>query len=116
MPFAAARKTLVHLADGRELIYFDAEAGPDAARAAYPDTRPLDPGPGSGESRFDPLPDELIGPLPHRLRAAAAGPVPAGDLGQLPGRRVVPQRRVPLAHPGHRRALVRLRRPGRPAG
>jgi UDPglucose--hexose-1-phosphate uridylyltransferase len=127
MPFAAARKTLVHLADGRELIYFDAEAGPDAARAAYPDTRPLDARPGSGESRFDPLlgewaaiaanrqvrpyhpgpdvcpfcpstsarhteipapdyevavfenrfpalsgspepPDELIGPLPHRLR------------------------------------------------
>ena len=51
-----------------------------------------------------------------RLRAAAAGPVPAGDLGQLPGRRVVAQRRVPLAHPGHRRALVSLRRPGRPAG
>jgi UDPglucose--hexose-1-phosphate uridylyltransferase len=127
MPFAAAHKTLVHLADGRELIYFDAEAGPDAARAAYPDTRPLDARPGSGESRFDPLlgewaaiaanrqvrpyhpgpdvcpfcpstsarhteipapdyevavfenrfpslsgspepPDELIGPLPHRLR------------------------------------------------
>ena len=41
---------------------------------------------------------------------------PAGDLGQLPGRRVVAQRRVPLAHPGHRRALVRLRRPGRPVG
>lgn len=44
MPFAAARKTLVHLADGRELIYFDAEAGLDAARAAYPDTRPLERG------------------------------------------------------------------------
>jgi hypothetical protein len=49
-----------------------------------------------------------------RLRAAAAGPVPVEDLGQLPGRRVVAQRRVPLAHPGHRRALVRLRRPRRP--
>jgi hypothetical protein len=51
MPVAAAHKTLVHLADGRELIYFDAEAGPDpGARAAYRDTRPLDPRPGSGES------------------------------------------------------------------
>ena len=37
-----------------------------------------------------------------------------GVLAQLPGRRVVAQRRVPLAYPGHRRALVRLRRPGRP--
>ena len=52
MPFAAAHKTLVHLADGRELIYFDAEAGPDAARAATPtpghSTRGRDPAsPGS---------------------------------------------------------------------
>jgi hypothetical protein len=44
MPVAAPHKTLVDFADGRELIYFDAEAGPDpGARAAYPDTRPLDP-------------------------------------------------------------------------
>ena len=91
MPFAAAHKTLVHLADGRELIYFDAEAGQD------PGARDIAP-----ERAAD------------RLRAAAAGPVPVEDLAQLPGRRVVAQRRVPLAHPGHRRALVRLRRPRRP--
>jgi hypothetical protein len=50
----------------------------------------------------------------ERLRAAAAGPVPVEDLAQLPGRRVVAQRRVALAHPGYRRALIRLRRPRRP--
>jgi UDPglucose--hexose-1-phosphate uridylyltransferase len=58
MPVAVAHKTLVHLADGRELIYFDAEAG--AGRGVYPDIRPLDPRPGSGESRFDPLLGEWV--------------------------------------------------------
>lgn len=76
MPFAAAHKTLVHLADGRELIYFDAEAGPDpGARAAYPDTRPLDPRPGSGESRFDPLLGEWVAVAANRqVRPYHPGP------------------------------------------
>lgn len=75
MPFAAARKTLMHLADGRELIYFDAEAGPDAARAAYPDSRPLDARPGSGESRFDPLLGEWVAIAANRqVRPYRPGP------------------------------------------
>ena len=73
MPVAAAHKTLVHLADGRELIYFDAEAG--AGRAAYPDTRPLDPRPGSGESRFDPLLGEWVAIAANRqVRPYHPGP------------------------------------------
>jgi UDPglucose--hexose-1-phosphate uridylyltransferase len=64
MPLAAARKSVTHLADGRELIYFDDADGPD--RTAYPDTRPLDPLPGPGESRFDPLLGEWVTVAGHR--------------------------------------------------
>ena len=73
MPFAAAHKTLVHLADGRELIYFDAQAG--TGRAAYPDTRPPDPRPRSGESRFDPLLGEWVAIAANRqVRPYHPGP------------------------------------------
>jgi UDPglucose--hexose-1-phosphate uridylyltransferase len=58
MPVAAARKTVTTLADGRELIYFDSPSAQD--RTVYPDTRPLDPRPGPGESRFDPLLGEWV--------------------------------------------------------
>jgi UDPglucose--hexose-1-phosphate uridylyltransferase len=64
MPCQTARKTVVHLADGRELIYFDTGDGAD--RAAYPDTRPLDRGPEPGESRFDPLLGEWVTVAGHR--------------------------------------------------
>lgn len=64
MPLAAARKTVVHLADGRELIYFDSAGGTD--RGAYRDTRPLEPRPGPGESRFDPLLGEWVTVAGHR--------------------------------------------------
>ncbi len=60
MPCQAVRKTVTHLADGRELIYFDAAAGPAKDRTAYPDTRPLGKGPEPGESRFDPLLGEWV--------------------------------------------------------
>ena len=47
MPLTAARKSVTHLADGRELIYFDPQDGPDpGARTAYPDTRSPEPRPG----------------------------------------------------------------------
>ena len=73
MPFAAAHKTLVHLADGRELIYFDAQAG--TGRAACPDTRPPDPRPRSGESRFDPLLGEWVAIAANRqVRPYHPGP------------------------------------------
>jgi hypothetical protein len=39
MPDAAVRKTVTHLTDGRELIYFDRPGAPD--RGGY-----RDPGPG----------------------------------------------------------------------
>jgi UDPglucose--hexose-1-phosphate uridylyltransferase len=58
MPREAAYKSVVHLADGRELIYFDSKDETD--RAAYPDTRPLGHGPQPGESRFDPLLGEWV--------------------------------------------------------
>ncbi len=57
-------KTVMHLADGRGLIYFDSKRGTD--RAAYPDTRPLGPGPAPGESRLDPLPGEWVTVAGHR--------------------------------------------------
>ena len=49
MPFAAAHKTLVHLTDGRELIYFDAEAGPDPG--AHQDIAPERPRTGCARPR-----------------------------------------------------------------
>ena len=58
MPVAAVRTTVTHLADGRELIYFDRPGAPD--RTGYEDPRPLGPRPGPGESRFDPLLGEWV--------------------------------------------------------
>ncbi len=60
MPYQTARKTITHLADGRELIYFDSAAASGRDRAAYPDTRPLGSGPEPGESRLDPLLGEWV--------------------------------------------------------
>jgi UDPglucose--hexose-1-phosphate uridylyltransferase len=64
MPREPVRKTLVHLADGRELIYFDSKD--DGDRTAYPDTRPLGDGPQPGESRLDPLLGEWVAVAGHR--------------------------------------------------
>ena len=73
MPAAAVYKSVVHLADGRELIYFDADDARD--RAAYPDTRPLGPRPGTGESRFDPLLGEWVAVAGNRqVRPFQPGP------------------------------------------
>jgi UDPglucose--hexose-1-phosphate uridylyltransferase len=73
MQATAVHKSVVHLADGRELIYFDAEDGKD--RAVYPDTRPLGPPPGTGESRFDPLLGEWVAVAANRqVRPYQPGP------------------------------------------
>ena len=67
------KKTVTHLADGRELIYFD--SGDAEALAAHPDKRPLDPVLTNGETRYDPV----LGRV-GRDRRAPAGPdlPPAG--------------------------------------
>lgn len=64
MPCQTVRKSVLRLADGRELIYFDSQDGAD--RAAYPDTRSLGRGPEPGESRFDPLLGEWVTVAGHR--------------------------------------------------
>jgi UDPglucose--hexose-1-phosphate uridylyltransferase len=60
----SVKKTVTHLADGRELIYFD--AGDDAARAGCRDLRPLDPVGTSIQSRLDPVLGEWVVIAAHR--------------------------------------------------
>ncbi|SEN46231.1 galactose-1-phosphate uridylyltransferase [Nonomuraea pusilla] len=57
------KRTITHLADGRELIYFDRRD--DADRGAV-DRRPLDPRPVASELRYDPLTEEWIAMAGHR--------------------------------------------------
>ncbi|MER6511815.1 galactose-1-phosphate uridylyltransferase [Nonomuraea sp. NPDC001636] len=57
------KRTITHLADGRELIYFDRRD--DADRSAI-DRRPLDPRPVASELRYDPLTEEWIAIAGHR--------------------------------------------------
>ncbi|MFI9558427.1 galactose-1-phosphate uridylyltransferase [Nonomuraea endophytica] len=57
------KRTITHLADGRELIYFDRRD--DADRGAV-DQRPLDPRPLASELRYDPLTEEWIAIAGHR--------------------------------------------------
>lgn len=58
------RKTATQLADGRELIYFDADDTP--RRTASPDRRPLEPHGAAVEMRHDPLLDEWVAVATHR--------------------------------------------------
>jgi UDPglucose--hexose-1-phosphate uridylyltransferase len=53
----------MHLADGRELIYFD--SGDDAVRDE-PDRRELPPPPPASEIRYDPILDEWVAIAAHR--------------------------------------------------
>ncbi|MDH2429764.1 galactose-1-phosphate uridylyltransferase [Sphaerisporangium sp. TRM90804] len=57
------KRTVTHLADGRELIYFDRRD--DADRGAA-DTRDLPPRPLASELRHDPLMDEWVAVAGHR--------------------------------------------------
>ncbi|GII03795.1 galactose-1-phosphate uridylyltransferase [Planobispora takensis] len=57
------KRTLTHLADGRELIYFDRNDGAD--RGAV-DTRELPARPVASELRYDPLTEEWIAIAGHR--------------------------------------------------
>jgi UDPglucose--hexose-1-phosphate uridylyltransferase len=57
------KRTITHLADGREMIYFDRRD--DADRSAV-DTRVLPPRPPASELRYDPLLDEWVAVAGHR--------------------------------------------------
>ncbi|MFI5911514.1 galactose-1-phosphate uridylyltransferase [Dactylosporangium sp. NPDC051541] len=57
------KRTVTHLADGRELIYFDERD--DASRDAA-DTRDLPPPPPASEMRHDPILDEWVAIAAHR--------------------------------------------------
>jgi UDPglucose--hexose-1-phosphate uridylyltransferase len=57
------KRTVTHLADGRELIYFDERD--DAVRAAV-DLRSLPPLPAASEMRYDPILDEWVTIAVHR--------------------------------------------------
>jgi UDPglucose--hexose-1-phosphate uridylyltransferase len=57
------KRTVAHLADGRELIYFD--ESDDAVRDAL-DSRDLPPPPVASQLRYDPLLDEWVAVAAHR--------------------------------------------------
>ncbi|MFE3451463.1 galactose-1-phosphate uridylyltransferase [Nonomuraea sp. NPDC059194] len=57
------KRTIAHLADGRELIYFDRRD--DADRSAI-DERELPPRPVASELRYDPLTEEWVAMAGHR--------------------------------------------------
>jgi UDPglucose--hexose-1-phosphate uridylyltransferase len=58
------RRTVRHLADGREIIYFD--DGPDTPEREARDTRDLPPQAPQSEIRRDPLTDEWVAMAAHR--------------------------------------------------
>jgi UDPglucose--hexose-1-phosphate uridylyltransferase len=60
---AKAYRSSARLADGRELIYFDAAPGADRD---VPDPRPLPPRPPASQLRYDPLTEEWIAIAGHR--------------------------------------------------
>ncbi|MEU6415146.1 galactose-1-phosphate uridylyltransferase [Microbispora sp. NPDC046933] len=57
------KRTITHLADGRELIYFDRRDDADHSAA---DPRDLPPRPLASELRYDPLTDEWVAVARHR--------------------------------------------------
>ncbi|GGO78648.1 galactose-1-phosphate uridylyltransferase [Nonomuraea cavernae] len=71
------KRTITHLADGRELIYFDRRD--DADRSAI-DRRPLDPRPVASELRYDPLTEEWIAVAGHRQTRTFLPPADACPL------------------------------------
>jgi UDPglucose--hexose-1-phosphate uridylyltransferase len=57
------KRTVTHLADGRELVYFDHD---DAAVRGERDRRDLPPPPPASEIRYDPILDEWVAIAAHR--------------------------------------------------
>lgn len=72
------KRTSTRLADGREILYFDADDG--AARAVVPDPRPLDASADSCEVRRDPLLGDAVVIASHRQRRTYHPPVDACPL------------------------------------
>ncbi|PZG18590.1 galactose-1-phosphate uridylyltransferase [Nonomuraea aridisoli] len=72
------KRTITHLADGRELIYFDRRD--DADRSAI-DRRTLDPRPVASELRYDPLTEEWIAIAGHRQTRTF---LPTGGVAECP--------------------------------
>ncbi len=58
------KKTVITLADGRELFYYD--SGDGEARGQYPDLRPLEPMHRAAETRYDEVQGEWIAIAAHR--------------------------------------------------
>jgi UDPglucose--hexose-1-phosphate uridylyltransferase len=75
------QKTANRLADGREIVYYDARAG---ARRDAVDERPLDPTETASEIRYDPLRDEWVAVTAHR-QGRTYHP-PAGECPLCPSR------------------------------
>ncbi|MEV6982193.1 galactose-1-phosphate uridylyltransferase [Sphaerisporangium sp. NPDC051017] len=79
------KRTVTHLADGRELIYFDRRD--DADRGA-PDTRELPARPRASELRHDPIMDEWVAVAGHRQGRTFLPPADQCPLcPSVPGRR-----------------------------
>jgi UDPglucose--hexose-1-phosphate uridylyltransferase len=66
MERAAVKKTVITLADGRELVYYDAGDGAGESRAEHPDRRPLEPMHRAAETRFDEVQGEWVAIAAHR--------------------------------------------------
>ncbi|MFC6236814.1 galactose-1-phosphate uridylyltransferase [Longivirga aurantiaca] len=58
------RRTVVRLADGRELVHFDHDGAPERTQV---DTRPLEPRGAAPQLRHDPLLDEWVSVAAHRM-------------------------------------------------
>src|SRR6266702_4586580 len=64
MEGAVVKKTVITLADGRQLFYYD--SGDGEARGQYPDLRPLEPMHRAAETRYDEAQGEWIAIAAHR--------------------------------------------------
>ncbi|MFC4062559.1 galactose-1-phosphate uridylyltransferase [Planomonospora corallina] len=79
------KRTLTHLADGRELFYYDSQDGAD--RGAV-DERELPPRPTASELRYDPLTEEWVAIAGHRQSRTFLPPADECPLcPSAPGRR-----------------------------
>ncbi|MER7003350.1 galactose-1-phosphate uridylyltransferase [Dactylosporangium sp. NPDC000555] len=87
------KRTVTHLADGRELIYFDERD--DASRDVV-DQRDLPPPPPAPEMRYDPILDEWVAIAAHRQSRTF---LPPSD--QCPLCPSTPQRRSEIPSPGY---------------